>query len=448
MNVGAIRILMAVGLCLFTRLGMAQGPFEDPDAFIRYDTKAWMLSEFRSIDAGPGIVLDANWLNDDLIFVRKLNTELSAKTAPFLVGEAKPPSNLRESFSVFNRATRKLVEIATLAPGQMFLQAESNKSGSIIAISFTTDPEGNSVGVIFGNTKRGGSILRLENPDELVTPLIGRGSEYVGLLIGKGSIATGLQQELYGINPETNQLVKASGPSLTNQILGVKSPDPATGEWYLGFKGVQYTIGNWIVWDPVSAKYSSVDKKNVYELAFLDDMFVQKAEFSAGADLNGNATIESVLNYQTNVEPQKRSKVARIQSVDKIQLAPDLPFGLMIRRGQVSWFEIVPVDIKVLEYAELSSARKLAVLQAKQCGLALIMYASDNDDVLPDSAGVREAILPYLKDSTIASRLVLTMPRANMSEIEDPAQTRLGYVEGPGGRAIIYADGHVKWVPD
>ncbi|MBN8690073.1 MAG: hypothetical protein J0L72_04675 [Armatimonadetes bacterium] len=271
MNVGAIRILMAVGLCLFTRLGLAQSPFDDPDAFIRYDTKAWMLSEFRSIDAGPGIVLDANWLNDDLIFVRKLNTELSAKTAPFLVGEAKPPSNLRESFSVFNRVTRKLVEISTLAPGQLFLGAETNKSGSVIAISFTTDPEGNSIGVIFGNTKRGGSILRLENPDELVTPLIGPGSEYVGLLIGRGSIATGLQQELYGINPETNQLVKASGPSLTNQILGVKSPDPATGEWYLGFKGVQYTIGSWIVWDPVSAKYSSVDKKSVYELAFLDN---------------------------------------------------------------------------------------------------------------------------------------------------------------------------------
>jgi prepilin-type processing-associated H-X9-DG protein len=24
----------------------------------------------------------------------------------------------------------------------------------------------------------------------------------------------------------------------------------------------------------------------------------------------------------------------------------------------------------------------------------------------------------------------------------------LGFVPGPGGRAVVYADGHVEWVPD
>lgn len=28
------------------------------------------------------------------------------------------------------------------------------------------------------------------------------------------------------------------------------------------------------------------------------------------------------------------------------------------------------------------------------------------------------------------------------------AETELGYVTGPGGRAVIYVDGHVKWVED
>jgi len=34
-----------------------------------------------------------------------------------------------------------------------------------------------------------------------------------------------------------------------------------------------------------------------------------------------------------------------------------------------------------------------------------------------------------------------------LSSITNPADTILGYVTGPGGRAIIYVDGHVKWEP-
>ena len=29
-----------------------------------------------------------------------------------------------------------------------------------------------------------------------------------------------------------------------------------------------------------------------------------------------------------------------------------------------------------------------------------------------------------------------------------PAGTEVGYISGPGGRAVVYADGHVKWITD
>src|SRR5207237_1148307 len=31
---------------------------------------------------------------------------------------------------------------------------------------------------------------------------------------------------------------------------------------------------------------------------------------------------------------------------------------------------------------------------------------------------------------------------------ESPAETVLGYASGTGGRAVVYADGHAKWIPD
>ena len=32
-----------------------------------------------------------------------------------------------------------------------------------------------------------------------------------------------------------------------------------------------------------------------------------------------------------------------------------------------------------------------------------------------------------------------------LSGIKEPSKTRMGYLSGPGGRAVIYVDGHVEW---
>ena len=35
-----------------------------------------------------------------------------------------------------------------------------------------------------------------------------------------------------------------------------------------------------------------------------------------------------------------------------------------------------------------------------------------------------------------------------MASIQNPADTEMGYVVGPGGSAVVFADGHAKWVSD
>jgi prepilin-type processing-associated H-X9-DG protein len=102
-------------------------------------------------------------------------------------------------------------------------------------------------------------------------------------------------------------------------------------------------------------------------------------------------------------------------------------------------------------YTEMKQAaeRTVAVSNAKQAALALMMHAGDYDDNLVASGGNwREQVMPYIKNEKILNAFTYTFAGGNMSAIEKPAETEIGYVTGPGGRAVAYADGHVKWVPD
>ncbi len=76
------------------------------------------------------------------------------------------------------------------------------------------------------------------------------------------------------------------------------------------------------------------------------------------------------------------------------------------------------------------------------------MFASDSDDVLPGQEGWEARVGPYCSDKDLLRRFNYTFKGGNMANIENPASTELGYILGPGGRAVAYCDGHVKWVPN
>ncbi|MCB8933416.1 MAG: hypothetical protein H6534_08250 [Chthonomonadaceae bacterium] len=96
-----------------------------------------------------------------------------------------------------------------------------------------------------------------------------------------------------------------------------------------------------------------------------------------------------------------------------------------------------------------AAAERAEVLsRGKQCALALIMYASDYDDVFPPAGDISSQIMPYLKNADLLQGFSYTYKGGPMKDIEQPAQTELGFVQGNGGRAILYADGHVVWKKD
>lgn len=135
--------------------------------------------------------------------------------------------------------------------------------------------------------------------------------------------------------------------------------------------------------------------------------------------------------------------------VDQLALSPNMNAvcyttkGVPMVRGLVSMPK--ELAIKALEAAEKAKIMS----DAKQVATALHIYAADFDDNLPSNNGDwMEALYPYTKNRQMMDGFVYTFGGGNLTDIKDPATTELGYKEGPGGRAVAYADGHVKWIPN
>lgn len=99
--------------------------------------------------------------------------------------------------------------------------------------------------------------------------------------------------------------------------------------------------------------------------------------------------------------------------------------------------------------AKTDALKAALISQAKQIALAAVMYATDYDDnFLAAGPDWKSKLDPYVKNMTLMDGFVYTFPGGNASQIQSPADTQLGYIEGPGGRAVAYVDGHVKWIPN
>jgi prepilin-type processing-associated H-X9-DG protein len=67
--------------------------------------------------------------------------------------------------------------------------------------------------------------------------------------------------------------------------------------------------------------------------------------------------------------------------------------------------------------------------------------------MLPDKdVNLGETLGKHLKDPSLLVGFVYTFKGGRQIDLENPTGTVLGYVEGPGGRAVLYADGHATWV--
>jgi len=131
------------------------------------------------------------------------------------------------------------------------------------------------------------------------------------------------------------------------------------------------------------------------------------------------------------------------------ELSPKLNGISYLYQGSLMVREMAKVPLEAYLRAKEEALKAKLVNQAKQVALALIMYSNDYDDVMLSNAGDWQSQLePYMRNKSLTDGFNYTFPGGNANSIADPANTPLGYISGPGGRAVAYADGHVRWVPN
>ena len=110
--------------------------------------------------------------------------------------------------------------------------------------------------------------------------------------------------------------------------------------------------------------------------------------------------------------------------------------------------EIKPMDLTMARKLMAMESKRKAISDAKQAATGLSVYAADNDNVLPGAEGWENKVAPYFKNSDFLRDFNYTFKGGNVNTIDNPGSTELGFIMGPGGRAVAYCDGHVKWIPN
>ncbi|MGE0001121.1 MAG: hypothetical protein AB7F50_10910 [Fimbriimonadaceae bacterium] len=115
--------------------------------------------------------------------------------------------------------------------------------------------------------------------------------------------------------------------------------------------------------------------------------------------------------------------------------------GLYVRNIQV-------VDREYIVERREAIERTKAVIRAKEVGTALHLYAADYDGAMPSAESLRSALEPYLLSSEMLDGFVFTLGERDWNSIQFPSETEVGYIPVKGGRAVVFADGHAKILPN
>lgn len=204
-------------------------------------------------------------------------------------------------------------------------------------------------------------------------------------------------------------------------------------------------------WDPANGLKPTTEQADFEDPTETGRFRLAEEPVQVGRDASKTSIQALWIMSPASEKARKEEKTSTLVATESpLRLASLSPKGdaiLYVSRGVTMVRTLVEVPIALLKQAKGGADRTKAISDAKQCALAAIMFAADNDEEMP-KAGDTEKLYPYLKNREIMSRFVYTFQGGNLNDLKSPSTTEIGYVEGPGGRAVAYADGHVKWVPN
>ncbi|MCH8274463.1 MAG: hypothetical protein IH851_06720 [Armatimonadetes bacterium] len=129
------------------------------------------------------------------------------------------------------------------------------------------------------------------------------------------------------------------------------------------------------------------------------------------------------------------------------RLSPKVDGVLYLSQGAAFVKPLVRTSREALLEAARKTEISRIVSNAKQVAQALHIYTADNDDTYPDPGeDIVGLLFPYLKMESAFEGFVYTFSGGPARDIQNPSTTVMGYIPGPGGRAVMYADTHVRWI--
>ncbi|HAY13040.1 MAG TPA: hypothetical protein PLB31_06335 [Fimbriimonadaceae bacterium] len=130
-----------------------------------------------------------------------------------------------------------------------------------------------------------------------------------------------------------------------------------------------------------------------------------------------------------------------------VKVDSNLEAAWFIRNGILFLRTIETMPLSEYEAYVREIVKIKAISMAKQTGVACNIYAADYDDHFPLNAGWKDALDPYMKNSTIMRRVTYLGDGQNYNDFDDPSEGVMGYVDTPYGRATFAWDSTTRWVP-
>lgn len=162
---------------------------------------------------------------------------------------------------------------------------------------------------------------------------------------------------------------------------------------------------------------------------------------------DGPATIPLRALWLEGATPPVSARALVCADAEQGQLSPRGDAVLYVARGAAFVTPLVGLPRPAFEAARQAASQQVAVSAGKQIGLALLQYADDHGDALPVAGeSLPDLLGSYLDgNASLLDGFVYTSPGGALAGIGPPGETALGYVVGPGGRAVVHGDGHVTW---
>lgn len=438
--------------------------------------RAFVLSEARSLPTGRGVVVDVAWSEGgQCALITKSDVSMTPEVIEMAATGIKPPQ-FPGSLQVWNRKTNQisLVERFDMTNQFVWDAGVLPNERTCYALVVTKSPDGQESKHLRIITPGGASEL-VRTPSEGGDIEIGASSESSSMLV---TVSSGLMQSgkvttqmrIYnadqgrwvpvGVNLETNQLVNFVEyiPQLHAYLISVLGfgggkpanirYEPATGNVaYMTDSEMKQELRNAFAANPRASIEEPFQISS--EEARLPDGRQTTALLLARA--YQGETPETASSRPNAAPPNALSDRPLYFAVGatSFAVAPKFDGILFVQDGLAVYRDIFALSRDRIEKKVGPESQEQIMVRAKQVGLGLMMYASDNDDELPPADGLNDRVMPYIKNAEILDGFIYTYKGPpNMNSIDKPSETELGFIRGNGGSAVLYADGHVRWKPD